>query len=122
MRSRRAGSINGASMRKTKRHLGQSPHHPGPRRSGSLRKTELQLVKAASYPSRPANERAIASSDHGRRSENQSSPGARSARQARKRSSNASPLLHWWFTSSPFQARFGDDADRSLDIAMASNP
>ena len=38
--------MNGARMRNTKRHLGQSLHHDAARSAGSSRKIALQLVKA----------------------------------------------------------------------------
>ena len=117
-----AGSLNGASARNTNRHLGQSRHQDAARSAGSIRKIALQLVKAGWYASSRANARAIASSEAGRSTEKICRPPATSATAACSRRSARRPLLNWWLTSMPSQARFPLEAERSLAMATASNP
>ena len=69
-----------------------------------------------------ANARATASSEAGRSTENERTPGASSASAALNSRSTRRPLLNWWLTSTPSQRTLPAEAERSLAIATASKP
>ena len=109
---------NGASIKLVNRHLSHSPHQRASRASTDWVKARLQLRKTGWNDVSPAKARATQTSLRSRRKlATVSASPTRSAIAAARSRSASQDLLHWWFTSSSPQRRFGIDAECSLLIA-----